>query len=160
MRKRSSYRPKRVILDTMAWVKESTTPIAKHDQYLLDLKIINSASMAALVKGEAKKRDIDVLVAMSNIVEALYEMGFGKQYQDIATEGRYAILCITQRAVERGRFTPTGTEIKALNTLMELHDAQMDLITVSDMEKAIALAERRIKSKDCVTLPKVPECLK
>ena len=160
MKKRSKYRPKRVLLNTMAFVQESLTPVAKHDNYLLDLKIVNSMAMASLMKGTATKRDMDVLVAMSNIVEALYELGFGRQYQDVATEGRYAILSIVCRAVERLRFVPTGEDIKRLYTLMELHDAQMDVITIADMERAISLAKRRISSKDSITLPTVPEVLK
>ena len=160
MRKRSKYRPRRVLLDTMAFVQESLTPVAKHDSYLLDMKIVNSMAMASLMKGTATKRDMDVLVAMSNIVEALYELGFGRQYQDVATEGRYAILSIVYRAVERLRFVPTGEDIKRLNTLMELHDAQMDVITIADMERAIALAKRRIAAKDSVALPPVPEVLR
>ena len=160
MRKRSKYRPRRVLLDTMAFVQESLTPVAKHDNYLLDLKIVNSMAMASLMKGTATKRDMDVLVAMSNIVEALYELGFGRQYQDVATEGRYAILSIVYRAVERLRFVPTGEDVKRLNTLMELHDAQMDAITIVDMERAISLAKRRIAAKDSITLPTVPEVLK
>ena len=160
MKKRSKYRPRRVLLDTMAFVQESLTPVALHDNYLLDLKITNSMAMASLMKGTATKRDMDVLVAMSNIVEALYELGFGRQYQDVATEGRYAILSIVYRAVERLRFVPTGEDIKRLNTLMELHDAQMDAITIADIERAISLAKRRISSKDSITLPTVPEVLK
>ena len=160
MKKRSKYRPRRVLLDTMAFVQESLTPVAKHDNYLLDLKIVNSMAMASLMKGTATKRDMDVLVAMSNIVEALYELGFGRQYQDVATEGRYAILSIVYRAIERLRFVPTGEDIRRLNTLMELHDAQMDAITLADMERAISLAKRRISSKDTVALPHVPEVLK
>ena len=160
MKKRSKYRPRRVLLDTMAFVQESLTPVAKHDNYLLDMKIANSMAMASLMKGTATKRDMDVLVAMSNIVEALYELGFGRQYQDVATEGRYAILSIVYRAVERLRFVPTGEDIKRLNTLMELHDAQMDVITIADMERAISLAKRRIAAKDSVALPPVPEVLR
>lgn len=160
MKKRSKYRPRRVLLNTMAFVQESLTPVALHDTYLLDLKIVNSMAMASLMKGTATKRDMDVLVAMSNIVEALYELGFGRQYQDVATEGRYAILSIVYRAVERLRFVPTGEDVKRLNTLMELHDAQMDAITIADMERAISLAKRRIAAKDSVALPPVPEVLR
>ena len=160
MKKRSKYRPRRVLLNTMAFVQESLTPVALHDTYLLDLKIVNSMAMASLMKGTATKRDMDALVAMSNIVEALYELGFGRQYQDVATEGRYAILSIVYRAVERLRFVPTGEDVKRLNTLMELHDAQMDAITIADIERAISLAKRRISSKDSVALPPVPEVLK
>lgn len=156
MRKRSKYRPRPKALDTMALVKESMTPIAKHESYLVDLKITNSLAMTLLMQGGATKRDMDVLIAMSNIVKALCDMGFGAQHQSIATEGRAAIMTIVFRAVDKLRFVPTGPEIKALNLLMELHDAQMDAITVADMERAIAFAKRKIAAKKSVfVLPNV-----
>ena len=100
MRKRSKYRPKGVRLDLIGYVTESIKPVAAHNTYLLDLKIKNSEAMLALMRGEATKPDIDTLIAMSNIVEALYQLGFGKEYKDIGIDGREAILQIVQRAVE------------------------------------------------------------
>ena len=82
MKKRSKYRPRRVLLDTVAFVRESLTPVAKHDNYLLDLNIVNSMAMASLMKGTATKRDMDVLIAMSNIVKALCDLGFGGEHQE------------------------------------------------------------------------------
>ena len=80
MRKRSKYRPKGVRLDTIGYVMESLKPVAKHESYLLDLKIKNSEAMVALMRGSAVKGDMDTLIAMSNIVEALYQLGFGAEY--------------------------------------------------------------------------------
>ena len=156
MRKRSKYRPKPVYLDNMAYIKESATPIALHESYLVDLKITNSLAMATLMQGKASKQDMDVLIAMSNIVKALCDLGFGGEYQDVATEGRAAIMTIVFRAVDKLRFVPTGPEIKALNDLMELHDAQMDVITVRDMERAIAFAKRKLAAKDSVFVLPTP----
>lgn len=100
--------------------------------------------MAALLAGHATKKDMDMIIAMSNIVYALMESGgFGKGYEEVATQGRIAIISIAHRATKVGRFVPTGPEIKALNELMELHDAQMDVITVKDLDKAIEYARNR-----------------
>ena len=155
MRKRSKYRPKGVRLDTIGYVMESLKPVAKHESYLLDLKIKNSEAMVALMRGTATKGDMDTLIAMSNIVEALYRIGFGSEYKDVAIDGRDAILNIVHRAVTTKRFVPTAEQIKALQTLMELHDAQMDVITIKDMEKALALATSEITHKRATALPKV-----
>jgi hypothetical protein len=85
-------------------------------------------------------------------------MGFGKEYKEVFVDGKYALLSIVDRAVKHGRFTPTGPEITMLNTLMELHDAQLEVITVKDMEKAIRMVEARVKHKHkVVTLPPVSE---
>ena len=161
MRKRSKYRPKPVLANPLAYVIESMTPVAHHDSYLVDLKIKNSEAMYALLHGTATKIDINTLIAMSNMTEALHQMGFGKEYQDVCVDGRFAILSIVQRAEKHGRFTPTGPEIQMLNLLMELHDAQMDIVTIRDIEKALALARYKIDhSKDTIKLPPIPETLK
>lgn len=161
MRKRSKYRPKPVLANPLAYVIESMTPVAHHDSYLVDLKIKNSEAMYALLHGTATKIDINTLIAMSNMTEALHQMGFGKEYQDVCVDGRFAILSIVQRAEKHGRFTPTGPEIQMLNLLMELHDAQMDIVTIRDIERALALARHKIDhSKDTIRLPPIPETLK
>lgn len=161
MRKRSKYRPKPVLMNPLGYVIESMTPVAHHESYLVDLKIKNSEAMYSLLHGTATKNDINILIAMSNMTEALHQMGFGKEYQDVCVEGRFAILSIVQRARKHGRFTPTGPEIQMLNLLMELHDAQMDIVTVRDIEKALALARHKIDhSKDTIKLPPIPETLK
>jgi hypothetical protein len=160
MRKRSKYRPKRVLVNPVGYVLESMTPVTKHDSYLLDIKIKNSAAMASLFQGTATKQDMDTLIAMSNMVEALWQLGFGEEYKDVAVEGRVAILNIVHRAVTTKRFVPTGEQIKALQLLMELHDAQMDVITIKDMERALDYADNQIRQKRATLLPPVSEVLK
>lgn len=157
MRKRSKYRPKGVRLDLIGYVTESIKPVSAHNTYLLDLKIKNSEAMLALMRGEAIKPDIDTLIAMSNIVEALYQLGFGKEYKDIGIDGREAILQIVQRAVEVKRFVPTAEQIKALQALMELHDAQMGIITIKDMERALEYAKTQFRNKRMTRLPTIEE---
>jgi len=154
---RKKYRPKHILQDPVGFVTERITPITKHESYLLDLQLKNSQSMTALLQGRASKRDMDSLIAMSNIVEALQRLGFGKDYEEVAVGGREAILKIVWRAVDKLRFVPTGPEINALNLLMELHDAQMEIITVQDMEAAIALAKQLIRTKNATMLPAVPK---
>lgn len=159
MRKRSKYRPKGVRLDTMGYVMESLKPVAKHESYLLDLKIKNSEAMVALMRGTAVKSDMDTLVAMSNIVESLYQLGFGAEYKDIGINGREALLQIVHRAVEIKRFVPTAEQVKALQDLMELHDAQMGVITIKDMERALAFANTQFVNKRVTVLPKIEGAL-
>lgn len=157
MRKRSKYRPKGVRLDLIGYVTESLKPVASHDSYLLDLKIKNSQAMLALMRGDATKPDIDTLIAMSNIVEALYQLGFGQEYKDIGVDGREALLQIVHRAAETKRFVLTADQIKALQAMMELHDAQMDVITIKDMERALDFARDQFRNKRMTRLPAIEE---
>lgn len=157
---RKKYRPKHVLQNPVSYVLESMTRVADHSFGLTALRIKNSQAMYALLHGGAMKDDMDKLVAMSNVTEALWEMGFGVEYENVCIDGRYAILSIVNRATKHGKFTPTGPEITMLNTLMELHDAQMEVITVKDMERALDVIRHKIRTRrDTVLLPAIPEHL-
>ena len=147
MRKKSKYKPKGVILDVMGYVKESMTPVEKHGQYLLDLKIKNHAAITALTQGRATRADLDLIIAMVNMVEALYRMGFGKEYEEVVLDGLAAVRDVARRGVQIGRFVLKAHEMAAINTITELHDAQMEVITVKDMEKAMQIVENEWRQK-------------
>ena len=141
MRKRSKYRPRAVLVNPLGYVLESIKPVAQHEQYLVELKIKNHLAMTTLTRGEATRSDIDTLIASVNIVEALYRLGFGREYADVVRDGLDALRSVGKRGVESGRFILKSAEMHALNLVMELHDAQMDLITIKDMDKAIDLVK-------------------
>ena len=141
MRKRSKYRPRAVLANPLGYVLESLKPVAQHEQYLVELKIKNHLAMTTLTRGEATRGDIDTLIASVNIVEALYRLGFGREYADVVRDGLDALRSVGKRGVESGRFILKADEMNALNLVMELHDAQMELITIKDMDKAIDLVK-------------------
>lgn len=138
---------KPVYQNPVAYVLEGLKPITEHNSYWLDLRIKNSAAMAALFKGLATKADMDTLIGMHNICEALWQMGLGKDYSDVLIRGKVALLDVGDRGKASGRFVLKAPEMQALNDLMELHDAQMEISTVRDLEKAMALARQQIANK-------------
>lgn len=152
MRKRSKYRPKPVLQNPLGYVLESLTPVVAHDNYLIDLKIKNHSAMANLTQGVATRDDMDKLINMSNVTEALYRMGFGTEYKDVLAEGVPALLAVARRGAETNRFVLWAKEMQALNDLMELHDAQMEVITIRDVEKALAIIENERKQKRMTTI--------
>lgn len=145
MRKRSKYRPRAVLANPLGYVLESLKPVSQHEQYLVELKIKNHLAMSTLTKGLATRGDIDTLIASVNIVEALYRLGFGREYADVVKAGLNALRSVGKRGVESGRFILKADEMNALNLVMELHDAQMDIITIKDMDKAIALVKEEFR---------------
>jgi len=157
MRKRSKYRPKPMLVNPLSYVLESMKPVAYHDQYLIDLKIKNNQAMVALLQGKATHDDMDMLIAMSNVTEALCQLGFGDEHKLVTVDGREAIIRIAHRSAKIKRFTPTGLEIQALNLLMELHDAQMDVITIKDMERALEYINKKVRQHDVTRLPRVAQ---
>lgn len=147
MRKRSKYRPRQILLNPLGYVLEGMTPVSQHDQFLVELKIKNHLAMSTLTKGLATRGDIDTLIATVNIVEALYRLGFGREYADVVKDGLDALRDVGKRGVESGRFILKSSEMNALNLVMELHDAQMDIITIKDMDKAVALVKEEFRQR-------------
>lgn len=141
-RKRSKYRPKPVLLNPVGFVLEGLTPVAKHDSFMIDLKIKNHSAMASLMRGQATRSDIDALIEMMNVTEALYRLGFGTEYQNVVSAGLEALYQVARRGAATNRFILRAEEIKALNEALELHDAQMEVIVLRDMEKAIDIVRK------------------
>ena len=147
MKKRSSYRPRPVLANPLLYVLESFRPVRAHDSYLIDLKIRNHGAMSNLTKGLAARQDIDTLIGMVNVVEALYRMGFGEEHGEVVKEGLDSLHEISRRGIKDGRFIVKAQEMNHLNTALELHDAQMEVITIKDMEKAIELVHREFNQR-------------
>lgn len=147
MKKRSKYRPKGVLINPLAYVLESLKPVKHHDSHLIDLKIKNHGAMDALTKGRAVRGDMDVLINMVNVTEALYRLGFGEDYGDVVNRGLDALHDVGSRGVQTGRFILKAHEMSHLNLVMELHDAQMDVITVKDMERAVDLVNKEFDQR-------------
>ena len=152
MRKRSAYKPRPRIANPMAYVMESVSFVAGQTTFIRDLHIRNHLAMTALTQGKATKSDMDLLIAMNNVVEALWRIGFGRGYESALLEGNAALLAVARRGAQSGRFVLTSEEMNALNTLMDLHDAQMDAITIGDLEKAIQIVRRDLDAKRAVAV--------
>ena len=147
MKKRSNYRPRNVIVNPMGYVMESMTPVALHDSFMVDLRLVNHMAMAALAQGTATKADVNALINALNVMESLWRLGFGEEYRGVVDAGLRALRSVGARGVEANKFVPVAAEMDALNTAMELHDAQLEVITVRDMERAVKLVHDEIKYK-------------
>ena len=147
MKKRSKYRPKHVLVNPMGYVMESMTPIAQHDSFLVDLKLTNHMAMATLTQGKAVKADINVLINALNVMESLWRLGFGVEYRSVVDTGLRALRSVGARGVESNKFILKADEMAALNEAMELHDAQLEVITVKDMERAVRIVHDEVKYK-------------
>lgn len=145
MRKRSKYKPKRVLLNPVGFVMEGLSPVRSHSSFMVDLKIKNHGAMETLTKGMAKHADIDTLIAMVNMTEAFARLGFGQDYSDVVRDGLQALRDVGKRGAVSGSFVLKAHEMNALNTAMELHDAQMEVVTLKDMDAAIALVREEYR---------------
>lgn len=147
MRKRSKYKPRMMLQNPLAYVLESITPIATLEKYFIDLKIKNHDALRSLTQGLATRADVETLIATVNITEALYRLGFGREYGDVVRDGLDALRAVGKRGVESGRFILKAPEMSALNLAMELHDAQLEIITLKDMENAIKVVNEEYRQR-------------
>lgn len=155
---RKAYRPKPVRLDTIDLAIESTRLLAAHDQYLIDLKIKNHAALEKLVKGQADKRDLTTLLAMLNTTEAMLRLGKGREYAEVVATAEVEFKKICEVWLRQKKAVLQYQQIRAMQELIELHDQQLEISTVADMEKAIKLIRQRpaitVKLEStCIALP-------
>jgi hypothetical protein len=147
MRKRSKYRPRPIIANTMAYVMSGMLPVMHMKEHMTSLQLKNHLAIESFRKGEATKSDIDLLINALNITEALIKHKIGAEYANELKEAQNALYECAKRGAEANRFVAKGTELKAINLAMEIHDAQLDVITVKELEKATDLVTETIRNK-------------
>jgi hypothetical protein len=142
MRKRSKYRPKGVRPDAIAYVLSGIRPFAKVP-YGTTLRIKNHDALDKLRRGEADREVIDVLIGAYNVTEGLVRQGIGAEYSAEIRAGQDALLAVAKRE----RFILKPEELNALNLAMEVHDAQLDVCTVVELERAIDIVQEDVIHK-------------
>jgi hypothetical protein len=156
MRKRSKYKPRQIIPDTMTWVRAGLKKIDEISAGTT-LKIRNHDAMNNLRLGTATCRDIDAIIDAVNITEALANRGVGADWKTEVRAGQDAVLALARRGVANDfHFIARGPELTALNTLMEIHDAQLEAITVKLLETAMADVMESLRLKKMRPIVEAP----
>lgn len=147
MRKRSKYRPKGVRLDAVSWVINGMKPVTVAKDEILTLRIKNHMALDVLRTGGGGKSDMDVVIAALNMTEALARLRIGSELSSQIRAGQDGLYTMAQRGARVGRFVFTGPELQAVNLAMEIHDAQIDVCTVAELEKAVEIVKQELRSK-------------
>ena len=143
---RKKYRPKPIRMDNMAFVQAGIRSFAELPAGTT-LRLKNHEALNSLRIGLADRADIEMLMAASNIAEAMRRMGKGTDWAEELKAGHDAILTVARRGASTMHFVMTGLELQAFNLLMEIHDAQLDACTVQDVEDAIDIVTEELKHK-------------
>lgn len=150
MRKKSRYKPKGVRIDAVNWVVAGLKPLRSIKDEHLSLVSKNHSAMVEIAQGRGNRDHLDILIAAMNMTEALYRVraALGKDWAAEIRAGQDALLTMTKRGVERDdRFLFTGPEMQAVNLALEVHDAQLDMCTVAELESAIEIVKSEIRAK-------------
>lgn len=148
---RKKYRPKPIRMDNMAFVQAGIQPFVELGAGTT-LRVKNHDALNNLRMGVATRSDMDMLIAASNIAEAMRRMGKGTDWELELKAGHDALLDVARRGVPSMRFVMTGPELQALNLLMDIHDAQLDACTLQDVENAVDLVDKEIRNKRAVSI--------
>lgn len=147
MRKRSKYRPKGIITDTISHVLGGFR-LVQDTGKAVTLKIKNHQALVSMTQGKGTRDDIDVLIAAMNVAEALViTADLGGEYRQEIKGAQDAIYTMGQRGLSKNRFLFTGPEMQAMNMGMAVHDAQLDACTVGQLERALDYVAREIRAK-------------
>lgn len=140
---RKKYRPKPVRTDTITYVLSGIRPFA-NVTYGTTLRIKNHDALDKLRRGVADKETIDILIGTYNVAEGLVRQNIGDEYREELRAGQDALLAVARRG---GNFILKSEELNALNLAMEVHDAQLDVCTVVELERAIDIVQEDIIHK-------------
>ena len=140
-------------VNTLELVADRIKPVEKQDTWLLDAKLRSSSALAALTSGTATREDINQLKAAHNMAIGLQRYDTGIEYRDITKASKEAITSLASRFAKTGRYVATGLEIKALQELLELHEAQLAICTVGDVQKAYEYVVNVSRTGDCTVMP-------
>jgi len=146
MKKRSKYRPRPVLQNTMEFVLSGFKPVRDLPGVYLSAQLKNRTALEQLRKGDATKQDIDMLIGAFNIAEALAIKGLGDDWLQEINQAQEALLALARRGVENNmRFIMTAKQWEALRLVMDLHEVQLAEATVQDIEKAYDFVQAVIR---------------
>lgn len=143
-RKRSKYRPKGMILDTMSFVKTGLSPVTAHTDADVVVRARNHSAATAVYNGTATTDDLDALINVSNFTMAFKRMGKGQDWAAEIRAGADALEAIQLRWKRWGKVQATAPEKEAISLLVRINDAQLDNSLVVDVEKALAISKRGV----------------
>ena len=148
MRKKSKYKPKGVRLDTMTWLVEGMTKVTDKKSAYLTMHLKNLSALDSLTKGTANKQEMDIIIGVINVAEALCELGVGVEYRQLVLDASSALYAVCKRSFEiNDRFVCRGEELSAIKTGYEVHDAQMEVCTLAMLDKAMEVIEKVLRAK-------------
>lgn len=144
MRKRSKYKPKPVVRDVMAWVKDRTTKVSSLTEDVTLMRLHYETSLAAMAKGTGTRDDLNKLIALCNNTTALSRT-YGTDWRPEIYRGATAVETIQKRLDKWGKLQALPFECADIALVLDIHSAQLDECNKADMAKALAIVESKTR---------------
>lgn len=141
-KKNKKYKPKPIVFDVMAYIKQGALPAKVATSTIQRHRLCAHGSMDLLTHGKGTIHDVDVLSHMLTTAMALAMHTIGRDWLPELKQARQALEALESRG---GNYIMRASEITALNLAIEIHDSQLDGCTVKQLEDAINAAMQAIR---------------
>ena len=136
------------MLNTMAYVTESITPIASRTEFFTTLNLRQISAIHSLENGTLTKLEADLLIEALNVTEAYCLLKLMREYQPEVLNALAALKAVCVRSLTQdGKFICQGDEFETIHEGFKVHVAQLKKSTIGLQEKAVNLVVTTLKSK-------------
>ena len=153
---RKKYKPKGIRPDPISWVISGFKKVADVPDAGTKLMLKNHVSFDEVREGRGDTHHVDNLISMVNMAEALAKRQLGRDWLEEIREAQDAIYQMAQRGVSGKPFLFTGEELKAVQTIVELHDEQLRNCSVRTLELALEDIEKEFKGNKMRKIEAIP----
>ena len=153
---RKKYKPKGVRMDALTWVISGFKKVAEVPDAGTKLMLKNHISFDEIREGRGNTHHVDNLISMVNCAEALAKRQLGRDWLDEIGQAQNAIFSMAQRGISGKPFLFTGEELKAVQTIMELHDEQLRQCPVRTLELALDDIAKEFKANKMRKIEALP----
>jgi hypothetical protein len=142
---RKKYKPKGIRPDPISWVISGFKKVADVPNAGTKLMLKNHVSFDEIREGRGDTGHVDNLISMVNMAEALANRQLGSDWLEEIGQAQDAVYHMAQRGISGKSFVFTGEELKAVQTIIELHDEQLRNCSVRTLELALVDIENEFK---------------
>lgn len=152
---KKKYRPRPVFQDPVAFVIAGNRPAPQESQ--LKAKISYHMAMTRITRGEGDAQDWTEIANSVNLSLVLAEMGYGVEYVPQLVKAQGAMILLRDRFKGGGRMVCRADEMAALNEALALHDEQLEIAPLRDIERAVRHVEQQFAKGNFVTLERIKD---
>lgn len=110
-------------------------------------KLRTHQAMTALAQGKGTYVDVNAVLEALNVTEALAKLNVGNDWSVEIKAAQNALKTMASRGLAHGdRFIFKAQELTAINLAVEVHDAQLESVSVGKMIEAIVLVRNTLRS--------------
>jgi len=156
MKKKSKHKPRTLITNPIAYVINNVSTLSSEKSQEIKMRASNHAAIDEISMGRGTAEHMRVLIDAFNMAFVLAKRGKGKDWLPEIGNAQAALDTLAHRSTRIGRYTLTGPELQAIRLGLEIHDAQLDEVSIGELGSAVDYIVQRTLAKQVRMLPKAP----